>query len=742
MFDLSPRSRVCPWAPAPVADRARSKKRSSPAWSCLLVLTAATVLADPGTPRPALDPWGDPLPAGRWPAPYAERISKGVASVIVVDTTADIVGMDGDCSLREAIDNANAGADTTGGDCEVASIITFDPATDGIPIVLTGAADEDANVSGDLDIAVDVTLIGNGRDATILDGGEIDRVLHVLSSADTFALEGIEIRNGQPPEAGSDGGGILVAAHTALRDCRLRDSVALAEGGAVSHGFDDDLLLERCEVLGNQADQGAGVGGFGDTILLEIVDCLFEGNTATGRGGAVFRSTPEGTTRIVGTTMTGNSSLATGHAGGAVSHSSASGRLSIVDSTFEGNHGDAGQGGAIKADGFAGPILLERVTIAGNTAARGGGVDLRGAQSQVTLVNTTISGNESSGNGGGIYASSIPARIQLAAVTLTGNVADADADGTGDGGGLFAEDGGNLFLGHVLIAGNDDGSPGSEAPDCRRNSFSINSEGFNLIGDPTGCSFTGRTEDDIVGVAPGLGPLGDHGGATPTHLPLAGSPARDAGDPAGCRGPLGEPLPADQRGVSRALDGDDNGVSRCDIGAVEAHPMLPVSGDYCRTPAADIPDGGFAVDSLAVQESFPIDGLDVRLVVEHGRTGDLVFELSHGATTLTLLDRPNAGAGDCAGWHAGLIFDDDAPSEAQASCTDAATAYTPLSRHAPAQPLSTFDTQDAQGAWNLTVYDQATGETGRLLAWCLEPFVIFADGFELGDTSAWSATVE
>jgi CSLREA domain-containing protein len=183
-------------------------------------------------PRPQLDPWGNPLPTGRWPAPWVERTTESLGPVIVVDTTVDVVAIDGSCSLREAIDNANAGADTSGGDCTVATTITFDPATDGIPIVLGGAADEDNNASGDLDIAVGLTLLGNGRDLTILDGDQNDRVLHVLSSADTFALEGIEVRNGRPPA--ERGGGLLVGAHSALRDCRLRDNEALEVGGGVA----------------------------------------------------------------------------------------------------------------------------------------------------------------------------------------------------------------------------------------------------------------------------------------------------------------------------------------------------------------------------------------------------------------------------------------------------------------------------------------------------------------------------
>jgi CSLREA domain-containing protein len=73
------------------------------------------------------------------------------AGAIVVDSTADSVAVDGACTLREAIDNVNAGVDTTGGDCATGSTITFDPSTDGVPIVLTGADGDDLNLSGGLD---------------------------------------------------------------------------------------------------------------------------------------------------------------------------------------------------------------------------------------------------------------------------------------------------------------------------------------------------------------------------------------------------------------------------------------------------------------------------------------------------------------------------------------------------------------------------------------------------------------
>ena len=60
---------------------------------------------------------------------------------------------------------------------------------------------------------------------------------------------------------------------------------------------------------------------------------------------------------------------------------------------------------------------------------------------------------------------------------------------------------------------------------------------------------------------PKLGWLGNNGGFTPTRGLLPGSPALDAGNAAGCAGPLVNGV--DQRGIPRPIGGG------CDIGAFE-----------------------------------------------------------------------------------------------------------------------------------------------------------------------------
>jgi hypothetical protein len=107
-----------------------------------------------------------------------------------------------------------------------------------------------------------------------------------------------------------------------------------------------------------------------------------------------------------------------------------------------------------------------------------------------------------------------------------------------------------------IRAGNGDSS-GVTHLDCLG---TIVSQGYNLVGSTKDCDFTGIT-GDLINVDPKLFALI---GEPAFHPLLAGSPAIDAGNPAGCTDHLGNPLNFDQRGVSR--------VGRCDMGAYEYDP--------------------------------------------------------------------------------------------------------------------------------------------------------------------------
>jgi hypothetical protein len=107
-----------------------------------------------------------------------------------------------------------------------------------------------------------------------------------------------------------------------------------------------------------------------------------------------------------------------------------------------------------------------------------------------------------------------------------------------------------VTLRNSILAGN----TAPSAPDC---SGTLTSAGYNLIGEPAGCDFVSSIGDQLTADAK----LDALTGSPGYHPLLFGSPAIDAGNPAGCRDNLGNPLDTDQRGVPRAR--------QCDIGAYE-----------------------------------------------------------------------------------------------------------------------------------------------------------------------------
>jgi len=116
---------------------------------------------------------------------------------ITVNTTVDDNIVNGNCTLREAIIAANTDAPVDG--CPAGS------GTDAITLPSTGSATytlsvtgsgEDAAFIGDLDITDDLTIIGGGSaTTTIIDGGALDRVFHILIGS-TVDISGVTIRNG------------------------------------------------------------------------------------------------------------------------------------------------------------------------------------------------------------------------------------------------------------------------------------------------------------------------------------------------------------------------------------------------------------------------------------------------------------------------------------------------------------------------------------------------------------------
>ncbi|MCB0036805.1 MAG: hypothetical protein KDE51_22390, partial [Anaerolineales bacterium] len=241
-----------------------------------------------------------------------------------------------------------------------------------------------------------------------------------------------------------------------------------------------------------------------------------DGGAGAGMGGAIFNH--GGTVTIESSTFSSNV------AWGGSSYNPDGGSI------FESGGGGDGYGGAIFNRN--GSVTISNSTIVSNTVAGGGSTSSAGTAA-----------------GGGIYnlGDGATATLQVDN-TIVANSISADAAIVDFALALNATGAANDFVGNTINTGSNSTSGGN-----------------NLIEASSGYAGTTVSTAD-----PALTPLQDNTGPTYTHAPNIGSPVIDAGN---CGGAT-----ADQRGVTRPLDGEPNGSTICDIGAVEFDPSLdPVS---------------------------------------------------------------------------------------------------------------------------------------------------------------------
>lgn len=377
-----------------------------------------------------------------------------------------------------------------------------------------------------------VTISGNNASRVFNIPATATVAMHHLTITSGRAADGADNPSGNAAPGG-DGGGVLNEGSLSLFSCGITGSRAGDGGDAGGAGFPSAgsggrgggvfssgrLRLVSCNIASNASGHGGNStvggtfggngGGLCGTGRLDIVDCRIA-NNATGRkgngffaaeggsGGGVFS---EASLMLTGSIVSGNVTglgAIPGERNGPGGGISARGVVVISLSTISGNvSGISGLdegGGGLHLRGETSSALIRSSTIAGNQSKIGGGIY---AQGTLLLENVTVAGNSATnGKGGGVFNSSLGTCTVLSSI-LSGNSASVE------GGGIEAN--GVFHLNFSVIGGN-------TAPSDPDFSGTLSgSSGNNLYSDPL------------------LAPIGDYGGPTQTMRLLPGSPARGAG---------------------------------------------------------------------------------------------------------------------------------------------------------------------------------------------------------------------
>ena len=308
------------------------------------------------------------------------------------------------------------------------------------------------------------------------------------------------------------------------------------------------------------------------------------------------------------------------------------GVVTITNSTFAGNQAINGDGGAIENYG---QMVVQNSTFVDNYAFHLGGAQGGAIYNAATLTvnHSTFNTNTAEGSfvdssGGAIYNAAI---LTVNNSTFSNNSLPL-ADFATAGSAISTE--GTAWIYQSTFNENTSSSLATNGATHLYNSIVANSvNGFDCEGTLT-TNINNLIEDGSCGATltgdPKLGPLANNGGSTQTHLLLTGSPAIDAGDSATCFG-------TDQRDIARPLDGNGDGVVRCDIGAVE------VTAPESTLIFAD----GFESGNLNSWSARAIDGGDLSVTLNAalaGRFGMSALVDDNTAIHVTD-DRPNGESG-------------------------------------------------------------------------------------------------
>ncbi len=316
------------------------------------------------------------------------------AATITVNTTTDEVNTDGDCSLREAIRAANTDlavdACTAGNGADTISLPV------GNYVLTIAGINENDTLTGDLDIADDLTLLGTNPFNTTIDANGIDRVLHVVTDS-TVSILGVTLTGGSTTsQAGS---GILVSnGELTVAYSRVRNSgpnagiyvVSAAPSLTIDHSRIENndgsglfiqsgvtTVILNSTISNNEATNGGGISNSG---AMTLVNSTISGNSATFDGGGLLNG---GTANLYNVTVANNIADSDANGGGGAGGVRIITGTVTIRNTIIGDNVDGSPSGTLQND-CHGTVTSQRYnlieditgcTITGNTTGNITGID-------------------------------------------------------------------------------------------------------------------------------------------------------------------------------------------------------------------------------------------------------------------------------------------------------------------------------------------------------------------------------
>lgn len=477
-------------------------------------------------------------------------ISVGLFSFRHASAASIITG--GGCSLTNAIMSAQT--DQSVGGCSPGLgadtiIVQQDEVITSIP-----AGDFPDGENAFKSISTPISLLGNNHIVTLSNATTTaGRLFNVIANG-SLSISDMTFRTLSNTAPIMENGGFLFAenARVALTHVTVDGFKATSFGGAIFSA--NTIITIKKSVFKNNIMTGMGfiLGGgalYADHGTLSISASQFSHNTSFGQGGALL---------VIAGFQT----------------------LSIEDSSFTDNNAAAGSAVSAGEGTFNATIDVQRVQFDHNTVSGDGGTFMwRGTGSTLTMQGSSFTRNSGQGFGAGIYNQGSANRFSVINSTFSENVSSSAGSAVFNNGAsnvfvfgydTFVKNGSPthkntpVFASTSLAPWNDSALENSlfshnAGSDCGLSSMANFVLTNNLSDDGT----CGSVVASGVSMTPAL-----NGGTTLSNALLASSNAIDAALTNSNVVKVACPS-RDQRSVNRPLDGNNDGVLGCDIGAYE-----------------------------------------------------------------------------------------------------------------------------------------------------------------------------